>query len=179
LAGIRVDAIDSAGIFTATLIGNDYIDPPGTYYVATISDGNGEVLQCNAYRFLGDGIYDIGNTQPINPDVPPQPIPPPLISQLIEVPFSPAPVFDGSVLTAWQIILTGDVTSGHVSGCFPGNLYTFIILQDEVGGHLFTWPDNVSSPSPVNPDPGSRTIQTFIADANANLTPAAPGTYYP
>jgi hypothetical protein len=95
------------------------------------------------------------------------------------VAYSASPVFIGSNFLTWQINLTGNVTSGHVAGAVPGNLYTFIINQDSAGGHLFVWPDNALNGTIVNPTPNSMTIQTFIADATGTLYAAAPGTYYP
>src|SRR4249920_2926389 len=46
--------------FTVNLIGNDLISPAGTYYVATVRNGNDDIVQCNAYVFLDShGDYDL------------------------------------------------------------------------------------------------------------------------
>ena len=180
MAQISALAPMSGGNFTIVIVGNDVIVPAGTYYTITIRNGNGDVLQANAYIFLESvGAYNLDFTQPINPDFPPPPLPPPLTNEILDVPFSPTPIFDGSVLIAWQITLTADVTSSHASGCVPGNLYTFIIIQDGTGGHSFAWPDNSYNGTWVNPAPNSITIQTFVCDGSGNLAAAAPGTYYP
>ena len=180
LTGVKAEAdvAEGTAIFTIQLIGNDLIYPPGTYYTATTRDSNGDVLQCNAYRFEDGQTYDLDYLPPIDPNLPPYPIPPPLSDQIIIVPSGPAPVFDGSVFTAWQFVLTEDATAATVTGCVPGNLYTFLILQDATGGHKFTWPSNVGNATLIDPAPSSRTIQTFIADANGNLVAVAPGTYW-
>jgi hypothetical protein len=161
------------------LIGNDVIDPPNTYYTVTTRNGNGDVLQVNAYRFEDGSTYNLDFATPIDPDQPPPPLPPTTGDQLDQIPYSPTPDFDGSVFTSWEITLAGDVNSSTISGCVPGNLYTFIIHQDGTGGHAFAWPANVNNPAPINPGADSSTLQTFVADDNAALWAIGPGTYYP
>jgi hypothetical protein len=170
--------VPPATAFSIQLQPNDIIFPPGTYYTATVRNGNGDILQTNAYRFSSGPAIDLDFTDPIDPNQPPPPLPPQLSNQLITVPFSPTPHFDGSLLTAWQIFLSADVTSSTCTGCVTGNLYTMIVTQDPAGGHAFAWPPNFANATSVNPDPSASTIQTFIAASDGNLYAVAPGTYW-
>lgn len=170
--------VDGDGTFTAEVPGNDEIAPAGTYYTVTIKNANGDVVQCNAYLLLGDTTYDLNVTDPFDPTQPIPPLPPLIINQLLILAFSPTPDFPGDGYTAWQITLTGDVTSSTVSNVATGNLYTFIIKQDGAGGHAFTWPPNVLNATPVFPAPNSTTVQTFVVDENLDLYPIGGATYY-
>jgi len=167
-------AMSSPGVFDAYLFRNDQIYPIGTFYTVIVEDADGNVIQCGAYRFNTDGDFDLATQTPIDAQSPPPPLPPtPPYSELLIVPDASAH-FDGSVYTAFQCTLTQDVTWAWLSGFIPGNLYTFTIIQDAVGGHIFQWP---SGPAPfglfnageVCSAPNSRTTQTFVADENGVL----------
>jgi hypothetical protein len=170
-------AINPDGTFTFDVDGNDDIVPDGTYYTVTVKDSNGDIIQVNAYRFIStDADYDLNLIPPYDPNQPPPPLPPLLTNYLLEVPYSAAPNFDGSILTSWHILLIGDAAA-TVSGLVEGNLYTFIIEQDGQGAHIFTWPAGVTNATPVDLDPNSFTVQTFIALAPDQLLPIGAGTY--
>ena len=80
------------------------------------------------------------------------------------VPFSSTPTFDLSNNTMQVITLSGDASAIVIN---PSNvIYTFVIIQDDVGGHTFTWPSNFRgagsiSPTDNNTDPNTTAIQTF------------------
>ena len=164
------------GEFAVTLYGNDLIEPAGTFYTFTVRNSNGDVIQINAY-YLTNGQFDISTLTPYDPNQPPPPLPPLITNQLLIVPWSADMEFPGDVYTAFRTTLTGDVTSSSAPGTVQGNLYTFIINQDATGGHAFTWPPNVVNATPINPNPNSRTVQTFVM-ATANLYPISAGTWY-
>jgi hypothetical protein len=168
-------AID--GTFEFECAGNDVIVPMGTYYTVTIRDENGDIAQVNAYRFIGSGSYDLTLIDPYDPNQPPPPLPPLITNLLLVVPWSATPDFPGDTYTAFRMTLDGDVTSSTASGTVQGNLYTYIIQQDGVGGHLFTWPANFINASPVNPNPNGITVQTFVMDV-ADLIPIGAATWY-
>jgi hypothetical protein len=178
-ADIQVAA--STGAFTFEVTGNDEIEPAGTYYTVTISDTNGDVVQINAYQFLGSGTYDLNLIDPFDPTLPLPPLPPLIVSQLLLVPYSATPNFPGDQYTAWDFTLNGDVTSSTLSGLMQGNLYTFIISQGASAGGTFKWPTGCLNTPTVDPAAGSTTIQTFIALANSGgpLLPIGPATYFP
>jgi hypothetical protein len=172
------------GTFTATVTGNDQIEPAGTYYTVTIKDANGDIVQCAAYLFLGSNTYDLSTAQPFDPTQPPPVIPPLIISQLLIVPYA-TPVFDGADYTAFEYTLLADSTGATCTNMKTGNLYTFIIIQDATGGRAFQWPVG-TAPSgtknqtqPVCQLPNSTTVQTFVAIGSTMLMPIGPGTYIP
>jgi hypothetical protein len=173
------------GTFSAYLYSNPLIQPPGTYYTVTVKDANGDTVQVNAYRFNSAGDFDLDSLQPYDPNLPPPPLPAPITNMLLLVGENAgAPNFDGGQYTAWKITLTQDIPGAYLTNIIPGNLYTFIIVQDAVGGHYFNWP---SGPPPANlhnaafvaMQPNATTIQTFIADEFEDLYAIGPGTYYP
>jgi hypothetical protein len=165
------------GAFTVELYGNDLIVPGGTYYVFTFANENGDIIQVNAYRFIDGQTYDLNLIDPYDPNQAPPPLPPLITNQLLVVPWSADMEFPGDVYTAFRTTLTGDVTSSTAPDTVQGNLYTFIIQQDAVGGHAFTWPTNLVNATPINPNPNSRTVQTFVM-ATSNLYPISSGTWY-
>lgn len=166
--------------FNVVVTGNDLIQPAGTYYTVIIRDSNGDILQCNAYLFLGSNDYDLTTTDPYDPTQPPPPLPPLILNQLLGVGVADPTVFSGDQYTAWKIILTGDVDTIEVTDLIPGNLYTFIIQQDGTGGRAFNWDSagNVFNAAPVNPDPGAYTVQTFVCDDNLDLYAIGAGMWW-
>jgi hypothetical protein len=166
------------GSFTFKVAANDLIKPDGSYYTVTVKNPNGDMVQVNAYRFTSDEpSYDLDTIPPYDPNQPPPPVPPLIINMLEIVAASDNMVFDGSKYTAFKTTLPGHVTQPVFQNMIPGNLYTFIIVQDGVGNHLFDWAANVKNPTPVNFRPGSTTVQTFVADDFENLIPISAGTY--
>ena len=169
--------VSAAGLFTFEVTGNDAISPVGTYYTVTVSDANGDIVQVNAYQFLGQQSYDLNLIDPFDPTQPLPPLPPLITNLLLVVPFSATPEFPGDVYATFRITLNGDVTSSTAPDTVQGNLYTFIIIQDAVGGHAFTWPTNFINPSPINPDPNGGTVQTFVMGLN-DLVAIGPATWW-
>jgi hypothetical protein len=171
--------VDADGEFEFSVVPNDEIEPEGTYYTVTVKDGNGDIAQVNAYLFIGDGPFDLNDYPPYDPSQQPPPQLPPLIVDLLLV-VDPADdmVFDGSASTAFKTTLTLNVTQPVFENMAPGNLYTFIIVQDGTGGWDFVWPANVYNASPVDLDPNSTTVQTFVADDLGDLYAISVGTYF-
>jgi len=166
------------GSFTFTVYGNDQISPVGTYYTVTVKDNNGDIAQVNAYRFLNNtSSYDLNVIDGYDPNQPTPPLPPLVTNLLLVVPWSAAPVFPGDTYTTFRITLAGDVTGATMPNTVQGNLYTFIIFQDTTGGHLFTWPTNISNATPVNPKPNGGTVQTFVRGLSS-LVPIGPATWF-
>lgn len=177
--------VDVDGTFEFEVTGNDQIAPAGTYYTVTVKDDNGDTVQVNAYQFLSTTpTYDLNLIDPYDPNQPPPPLPPLLSNNLDLVAGDVDAHFDGGTVTSWKIILTQDVNQAYLTNILPGNLYTFIIVQDAAGGHFFQWP---SGPPPaglhngpyINQAPNATTIQTFVADENSQMYPIGPATYFP
>jgi hypothetical protein len=173
--------IDEDGNFSFQVAGNDTILPPGTYYTITVRNGNGDIIQVNAYQFTDLEEYTLSGPNPAPPfdpsQQPPPGIPAPIQNLLLIIAYDPAAVFPGDTYTSWEMWLTGDCAPTFIN-LVDGNLYTVILYQDSVGGHQFFWPSNVFNAVPVDPDPASTTVQTFVA-IDGDLYPIGPGTYYP
>jgi hypothetical protein len=174
---IAISASDGTFAFDCTA--NDLIQPSGTYYTVTIRDSNGDIVQVNAYQFFDGDNYNLNATEPFDPSqTPPAQLPYMVLDLLETVAFDPAAIFFGDQKTSWEITLTADCTPTFTN-LVEGNLYTIIIMQDGVGGHLFNWPPNVINATWVNPDPNGITIQTFVAVNETTLYAIGAGTYYP
>jgi hypothetical protein len=169
--------VTAAGTFTFEVDGNDTISPAGTYYTVTIADMNGDAVQVNAYRFIGTGSFDLNLIEPYDPNQPPPPLPPLITDLLLVVPWSATPEFPGDTYTSFRITLDGNVTSTTAPGAVSGNLYTFIIFQDAVGGHAWVWPNNCINGSAINLNPNGLTVQTFVMGLN-NLVAIGPATWW-
>lgn len=168
------------GTFSFDVTGNDQIAPPGTYYTVTVKDDNGDIIQVNAYVFFSTtSNYDLNSIDPFDPSQGPPALPPLILNLLLVIPASDTMTFDGTDFTTFQTTLTMNVTSPAIANMKPGNLYTFIIIQDGTGGHTFTWPPGVYNAAPIDSAPNSITIQTFVANGFGNLYAIGPGTYYP
>jgi hypothetical protein len=168
--------------FNVDLVGNDKIVPAGTYYLFTFRDSNGDIVQCNAYVFLDGQTYDLATAAPFDPIQPIPPLPVPVTNMLLIVPPS-EPEFDGSQYTAFKMTLDQDNTGAFLANIVPGNLYTFIIVQDAVGNHVFQWPTGPApmgtrNATPVSKEPNATTVQTFVADEFGMLYAISAATYY-
>lgn len=56
-----------------------------------------------------------------------------------------------------------------VKNVSPGQLYLFVFTQDVVGGRTVQWGNQTLNGSPVNPAPGTITVQSFVARGGAIL----------
>lgn len=168
------------GTWTFDVYTNAWLKPAGTYYVITIKDSNGDIAQVKAFQVMTPGQYGFSDLTPIDPDQPPPVIPtPPPTPEILFLGATDTMVFDGTNYTAFSTTLPGDVMNCSIANMSPGNLYTFIILQDAVGGHVFNWPPQVFGAANVNTAPNSATVQTFVAFNATTLYAIAPGTYLP
>jgi len=176
--GMTTSAQD-LGTFSAYLYSNPLIQPPGTYYTVTVKDANGDTVQVNAYRFNAAGDFDLDSLQPYDPNLPPPPLPAPITNMLLIIAAANGMIFPGDEYTAFKTTLPGNVSYSTAENMIPGNLYTFIIVQDATGNWDFVWPPNVKNAARIDHIPNSTTIQTFIADEFGDLYAIGPGTYYP
>jgi hypothetical protein len=132
----------------------------------------------NAYRFTSNqSTWDLNLIDPYDPNVPPPPLPMPLINELLVVPAVDPIVYDGSQYPTFATLLPGNINNVSFTNMQPGNLYTFIIIQDAVGGWNFVWPPNAYNAARIDHRPNATTIQTFVADEQGDLYAIAPGTY--
>lgn len=168
----------NAGAFEIIFYSNRLITPEGTYYTVTIKDSNGDIVQVDAYVFPSSGTFDLTTLSPFDPSISPPSIPPLIFNQLQILGAADDMVFDGANYTAFKTTLGGDVTQPIMENMVPGNLYTFIIVQDGGGGHRFLWPPSTRNGALIDPRPNATTIQTFVCDENSVLWAIGPGTAY-
>lgn len=98
----------------------------------------------------------------------------PLLTGRVAVPFSPTPVFDLSAGTAQSITLTGDVTAATITGLADGQIVSFLICQDSIGGRKFVWPALVRGGMEIGLEPDTCSAQSFVSDG-VNLYATSPG----
>jgi hypothetical protein len=87
-------------------------------------------------------------------------------------------VFDGADWLSFKTTLEGDVTQATFINMAAGNLYTFIIVQDDTGDWDFVWASNVKNATPVCRQPDSTFVQTFVADEFGDLLAISAGTWW-
>jgi hypothetical protein len=96
---------------------------------------------------------------------------------LLVVPFASTLVFDCSKANGFEIVLSGNVTSSTIINAAPGQIVTFIIVQNSVGGHAFVWPTSgIYGNAPIEQGAVVVNIQSFIVRSNGSLYPIGPIT---
>lgn len=191
------------GLFSFQLWGNDVITPAGTFYTIAVKDDNGNMVQMNAYQFLGAGTVDLSTVAPYDPPSPGLTVLNPVVTNpaglqtingsltingtltvngpfsfgsLITVAFTATPAFNAGAGSIFDMTLTGNVTSSTLVNAQPGQTVRFIIVQDGVGGRTFAWPANIINPDLIDPSPNAICVQSFVARTNGNLYPLGPMT---
>lgn len=196
---------DGTGISTK-LWGNDVIFPANTYYAITLLDGDGNILQCGAYRFIGAQTIDLSNAPQIYPT---PPTPAPGIPVLTNPPGAALQTIDGSITIIGNLIVTGSFSFGGlyivpiVAGVaefngatgtsqsltltqnvtstaqnFPaGPTIMTLIKQDATGGWNMTWPANFINVPGINPAPNGATAQVWMKDEAGNYYPFGGATW--
>lgn len=167
----------SDGSFSVEVPGNDVILPSGTYYTITVKNSNGEIVQCNAYLFQDADDYDLDETNPFDPSLPIPPLPAAIVNQLQVLTDQASYVYDGLSWLSFKAVLNQNATI-DISDPQPGNLYTFIIVQDGAGGHAVTWSAQIINAAMVNPAANGTTIQTFVCDETGNLYAISAATWW-
>lgn len=86
--------------------------------------------------------------------------------------------FDGLQAVAWKVLMKRSVGSIRITNIAPGQLYTFMFVQNDAGGHTFTWPTpQVEGGSWINTDPDAISIQNFIGYTGGRLLAFIPGAW--
>ena len=98
----------------------------------------------------------------------------PTPSNRAAVAFSRTPVFDLAAASTQSITLNGDVVSSVITNPSDGSRFSFLICQDEAGGHAFHWPANVLGGMQVSSKPRACSAQIFVSDG-AKLYATTPG----
>ena len=180
---VSPDEIDtgSDGTFSTELWGNDAITPAGTYYVLTVFNLNGDIVQTNAYLIVGaDRSIDVSTLQPIDPSTFfAQPLQPPnLVNRMVAVPWAANLILNGAAGLSFEIApLQADTVLSFTAGV-PGNLYTFITQQASNAAHVLSYDGTaIHGGSAINPTLSGRLVQTFVCRSNDTLDSIGTGVY--
>lgn len=87
------------------------------------------------------------------------------------------PIFDGNEALNWVVLMTSSVADARVKNIAPGARYTFVFIQNAVGGHTFQWPSNCLNPPPINIDPNGKTAALFIGTSEGNIAGNSPAIW--
>jgi hypothetical protein len=175
-------------------LGKPVITPANTYYTVQILDSNGNVSPDERLSSAA---------APFNPPPAPIIIPNPVLLNpagvqiiaggitiqgnlvvtgtitnggIVPVAFSANPAFNAVLGNVFEMTLTGNVVGSTIAGTFGGQLITFILIQDAVGGRTFVYPAQVKNTTAIDATANAINVQSFVARANGNLYPIAPMT---
>jgi hypothetical protein len=95
---------------------------------------------------------------------------------LATVAFSATPAFNAATANAFNVTLTGNVTSSTFANgtSAAGPFIAFRITQDATGGRTWTWPANVRKGGTINPGANQESTQLFLLQTDGSLDAASP-----
>jgi len=96
------------------------------------------------------------------------------LTQLV-VTFSSTPTFNAALSSSFKITLTANVTSSTLTNATAGQILTFQIVEDGVGGHTWVWPTNFKGAMTLTTTANAINTQIFYFDGT-NAFALAPGT---
>jgi hypothetical protein len=167
---------DASGAFSTLIYGNDVITPD-TYYTIQVRDDQNNVVMSNGYKLtIANGaaqvLSDLNTYSPSTVVVAGQTV----FGALVVLVYNAVLAINAALGTAFEVTLTGNVGTNGMVNVQPGTIYTFIIIQDGVGGRTFVWPGNVIGPEAIGAAANAISVQSFIARGNGNLYPIGPMT---
>lgn len=143
----------TAGGFTASA-GNGIWLQAGLAYTLVVKAAGGTNCASGATQYTVNGIGGGATTLTTN------------------VTYSTTPVFTIQAQNQLFVItLTGDASSQPLTavGIVPPGLVTWEIIQDNVGGHVFTWPANSVGGCTIGATANQTTLQHFIWDGTTAI----------
>jgi len=87
---------------------------------------------------------------------------------LVPVAYSATPAFNAALFAhpTFTMTLTGNVTTPIVQNPSAGQHITFVLTQDAIGGHSFTWPVTFHGATNVDNTANAVTVEEFVWDGN-------------
>ena len=87
--------------------------------------------------------------------------------------------FDGLQAVVWKIAMQNSVSqsAAQIRNISPGVLYTFIFVQDAIGGHAFDWPPSCLNAPSIDPRPNAKTVQNLIGYTGGVLLAVPTGSW--
>jgi hypothetical protein len=95
-------------------------------------------------------------------------------TQIVSVPYSPAPAFNATSTNGFQMTLSGNITSSTISGVSPGQLLAFYFVQDSVGGRTVSWPSSFVGALQPDTAAASVSVMLFKADLSGTVRAVSP-----
>lgn len=92
-----------------------------------------------------------------------------LKANLLSVSYSPSAFFDASKSNGFQMTLNGNANTCTIGGWTPGQILTFILIQDATGSRTFNIPGVNNWQGINNPAPNSVNIIQLIGRADGSL----------
>lgn len=88
-------------------------------------------------------------------------------------------LLDCSLYQTFVIILRTSVNALLLKKVSPGQLYCFVLIQDNKGRHTLKWGASALNAVLLDPLPASITVQCFIGTAGGVLRSITAGTWTP
>ena len=96
--------------------------------------------------------------------------------RLLRVDSMQSMIFNCFHAECFVVDMQGGVQRSQLNNSSPGQLYTFIIRQNQTGGHSFNWPMQCINPMPIDQRPHAISTQNFIASTGNRLLAIEPGS---
>lgn len=92
-------------------------------------------------------------------------------SAIATVTYATSVAFPAATAKAFDLTLTGNVSSSTISGQNSGDHLLFIFSQDGVGNRAFSWPSGITAPGAICPLASSTSVQYFVVRPSGAIVP--------
>jgi hypothetical protein len=86
-------------------------------------------------------------------------------------------LLDGSAYQTFVIECVTAVNNLRIKYVSPGQLYAFVVVQNELGNHGFNWGAQVRNAPQVSLEPFATTVQCFVGLVGGFLQAVPPGAW--
>ena len=86
-------------------------------------------------------------------------------------------LLDASKQETFIVNFATSVAQLRMTNIVPGQLYCFVMKQDDKGSHTLNWGSEIRNPIMFNPQPNAITVQCFIGLPNGIMQAVPPGTW--
>jgi len=97
--------------------------------------------------------------------------------RLLQVDAAQSMVIDALAGETFVVSMETSISKIRVKNITPGQLYVFILKQNNKGRHTVSWGSSIRNGSALDPRPFSVTTQCFVADTGGILKSDIPGTW--
>lgn len=97
--------------------------------------------------------------------------------RLVQLEAAQTLLIDASQGESFLIQMATSIQTLRLKNVIPGQLYLFMLVQNQAGGHRITWGSQVLNAEPADPAPHSITVQSCIASTGGILLANIPGSW--